>query len=60
MDRDVLKAAITERYHDIEISVAPIDYILLGIIWYLGDISRISEDELLEYNDVQDFLNVYI
>ena len=42
------------------LKIASVEYILLGKIWFLGDISEIPDSELLEYNDIIDFLNVFV
>ncbi len=41
------------------LKIASVEYILLGKVWFLGDISDIPDSELLEYNDIIDFLNVF-
>lgn len=42
------------------LKVASVEYILLEKIWFLGDISDIPDSELLEFNDIIDFLNVFV
>jgi hypothetical protein len=60
IDRRALASSIPKNYFDITLKIASVNYILLGKIWFLGDISDILQDELLEYNDIKDFINVYI
>jgi len=59
LDFGVLNESVQIEQNNIKIFVAPVEYILLGKVWYLGNINGIPDEELLEYNDVQDFLNVY-
>ncbi len=59
IDIEALNAGIIEHYNQMNIKIASVEYILFGKIWYLGDISDIPDSELLEYNDVIDFVNVY-
>lgn len=56
---EVLKNAIPENYKDNKIMIASVEQILYGKILYLGDISDISDEEFLEFNDILDFINVY-
>lgn len=60
IDKEALDKKIFEPYKDLTLKVASVEYILLDKIWFLGDISDIPDSELLEYNDVLDFLNVYL
>ena len=59
IDIEALNSAVIEHYNKIKLKIASVEYILLGKIWFLGDISHIHDSELLEYNDVIDFLNVF-
>ncbi|WP_371802416.1 DUF6036 family nucleotidyltransferase [Candidatus Lokiarchaeum ossiferum] len=60
IDIEALNGAIIENYNQLSLKVASVESILLGKIWFLGDISDIPDSELLEYNDIIDFLNVYV
>lgn len=60
IDIDALNAGVIELYNEMNLKIASVEYILLGKIWFLGDISDIPDSELLEYNDIIDFLNVFI
>ena len=59
-DRDALQNFNQVIYSNISINVVSVNHILVGKIMFLGDISDISESELLEYNDVRDFVNVFV
>ena len=50
----------SDSYKDLTLKIASVEYILLGKIWFLGDISDIPDSELLEYIDVLDFLHVFL
>lgn len=58
-EKEVLKQAKTELYKGLKLKIATTEQILYGKILYLGDISNIPDQDLLEYNDVLDFINVY-
>jgi hypothetical protein len=60
IDIEALNTGVIEHYNKMRLKVASVEYILLGKIWFLGDISGIPDSELLEYNDVIDFLNVFV
>ncbi len=58
-DLNALTSAVKESYLGISIQVASVEQILYGKVLYLGDISDIPDTELLEYQDVRDFVNVF-
>lgn len=60
IDQNALKSSQLEEYFGLKLKVASVNFILLGKIWFLGDISDLREDEYLEYNDIKDFINVYL
>jgi len=60
IDIEALNAGVIEHYNQMNLKIASVEYILLGKIWFLGDISDIPDSELLEYNDIIDFLNVFV
>jgi len=60
IDIAALKSSESTEYFGVHIRIASLNFILLGKIWFLGDISDISDSELLEYNDIKDFINVYL
>lgn len=60
IDIEALNAGVIEHYNQMKLKIASVEYILLGKIWFLGDISDIPDSELLEYNDIIDFLNVFV
>jgi hypothetical protein len=57
---EVFEHAKTEIFKGLKIRIASVEQILYGKILYLGDISDISDDELLEFNDARDFINVML
>lgn len=60
IDIEALNSGVIEPYNQLNLKIASVEYILLGKIWFLGDIYDIPDSELLEYNDIIDFLNVFI
>ena len=58
-DNEVLNNAILKKVIDIELYLPPIEYVLLGKLMYIGNIDDIPDSELLEYQDITDFLTIY-
>ncbi len=58
-DNDVFKNSNQEEYEGKSVLLATIDQILYGKVLYIGEIEDISDTELLEYNDVLDFVAIY-
>ncbi|HME53583.1 MAG TPA: hypothetical protein VKM55_15260 [Candidatus Lokiarchaeia archaeon] len=58
-DVDALKHGVWEDYEGMKIRIASTELILFGKVLYIGDISSESDANLLEFNDVRDFINVY-
>ena len=56
---DVLKNAINEKILGQELSIASLEYVLIGKIIYMGIINDIPDSELLEYQDIIDFLTIF-
>ncbi|MFO8018586.1 MAG: DUF6036 family nucleotidyltransferase [Promethearchaeia archaeon] len=56
---EVLRNAKFKNILDCNLSIAPLEYILLGKIIYLGKIDDIPNSELMEYQDVGDFLTLF-
>ncbi|MHA1729315.1 MAG: hypothetical protein ACTSWY_11365 [Promethearchaeota archaeon] len=56
---DVLNNAIYENILGKQLYIAPLEYVLLGKIIHMGKIDDIQETELLEYQDVIDFLTIF-
>lgn len=66
-----VKAAITQREKDLltkgiarnvmgnRLIIAPLEYVLIGKILFLGNIESIPRSDLFEYQDVLDFLTLY-
>ena len=60
IDREALLDSSQEIFFDTPLKIASVNFILFGKIWFLGDISDIMDTELLEYNDIKDFIDVYL
>ncbi len=58
-EREVLVTAVQGNFQAIKFPIASIEQILYGKVLYLGDISDLSDEELLDFNDVKDFINVF-
>lgn len=58
-DLETLNSAETKLYQGIELKLASISQLLIGKVIYLGDVSEESDADLLEFNDVLDFISVY-
>lgn len=56
---DVLHNAKTKKIFNNYLSIAPLEYVLLGKIIYLGKIDDIPDSDLMEYQDIIDFLTLY-
>ncbi|MHA1646389.1 MAG: DUF6036 family nucleotidyltransferase [Promethearchaeota archaeon] len=56
---EVIKESETWNFQDVHFPIASVEQILYGKILYLGDIKDLSDDELLDFNDVRDFVNVF-
>jgi hypothetical protein len=56
---EVLKQSVHQEFKGIKIRIASIEQILYGKIIYLGDISDLTDEELVDYNDVKDFIRVF-
>ena len=56
---EVLNNAIREKILGKELFIAPLEYVLIGKVIYLGIIDDILDSELLEYQDIADFLTLF-
>ena len=56
---EVLQQAVEMRFKENRLLMASIEQILYGKVLYLGDISDLSDGELLDFNDARDFVNVF-
>lgn len=56
---DLLKSAIQDDILGVSLFIAPLEYVLLGKLLYMGNIDDIPDSELYEYQDVSDFLTLY-
>ena len=58
-EKDLLKNAISEKILGYDLYIAPLEYVLLGKVLFMGRIEDIPDSELLEYQDIVDFLTLY-
>ncbi len=58
-EQDVLNNAIKEKILGKELYIASLEYVLIGKIIYMGFINDIPDSELLEYQDIVDFLTLF-
>ncbi len=58
-EKEVLDQSVEEVYQGLSFKIASIEQILYGKVLYLGDISDLSDDEILDFTDARDFINVY-
>ncbi len=56
---EVLNKAIKELIFGKEMFIAPLEYVLIGKLLFIGRISDIADSELLEYQDIIDFLTIF-
>jgi len=56
---DVLNNAILKKILGSNMKIAPLEYVLIGKLVYMGNINDIPDSELLEYQDILDFLTLY-
>lgn len=58
-ENEVLKNAKQVKILGKSLMIAPLEYVLIGKILYIGKIEGIPDSELLEYQDVIDFLTLF-
>jgi len=58
-EHDVLNNAVLEKILGKELYVASLEYVLIGKIIYVGLIDDVPDSELLEYQDIVDFLTLF-
>ncbi len=56
---EVLNNATQQIIYGKKVNIAPLEYVLIGKLIYMGNVSDIPISELLEYQDVIDFLTIY-
>ena len=56
---EVLNNAIKDTIFGKKLWIAPLEYVLIGKILYIGQIEDIPKSELLEYQDIIDFLTLF-
>lgn len=56
---EVLNNAMRETIFGKELFITPLEYVLIGKLIYMGQIDDIPDSEILEYQDVIDFLTIY-
>lgn len=60
LDREALNHAEIHNYFGVPLRIASVNYVLLGKLWFLGDISDIEIPQYLKFNDIIDFINVFL
>lgn len=58
-ERDVLQNAVVKKIFGQELRIASLEQVLIGKIIYMGEINDIPDSELLEYQDIIDFLTLF-
>ena len=58
-EKEVLEKAIKKNILGCKLYIAPLEYVLIGKILFIGRINDIPDSELLEYQDIFDFLTLY-
>jgi hypothetical protein len=58
-EQEVLSHAKKEKILGKDLFIAPLEYVLIGKLMYLGLINEIPDSELLGYQDVVDFLTLF-
>ncbi len=58
-ENELLDRAIMKKLFDLNILIPSLEDVLLGKILYIGDIEDIPDSELLEYQDITDFLTLF-
>lgn len=56
---DVLNNAIQADILGNNLYLAPLEYVLIGKLLYMGNIDDLPDSELYEYQDIFDFLTIY-
>jgi len=59
LEHEVLNNAKREKILGKDLCIAPLEYVLIGKLVYMGLIDDISNSELLEYQDIIDFLTLF-
>ena len=59
LEQEVLKNAKCEKILGKDLCIAPLEYVLIGKLLYMGLIDDIPNSELLEYQDIVDFLTLF-
>lgn len=57
--QETLRTAKEVDYEGIKLKIASIEQILLGKLLYIGNIDDLTEQEILEYSDVMDFIILF-
>ena len=58
-EHEVLNNAILSKILGKELYIAPLEYVLIGKIIFMGLIDDIPDSELLEYQDIVDFITLF-
>ena len=58
-EHEVLNSGIKSKILGKELCIAPLEYVLIGKIIFMGLIDDIPDSELLEYQDIVDFITLF-
>lgn len=58
-EKELIRNAIKENVFGIKINIASLEQVLIGKILFLGNIDDVPDSEMLEYQDIIDFLTLY-
>lgn len=59
-EKEVIDDARLESISGVPVQVASVEDILFGKVWFIGEVGDLRDAELLEFNDVLDFVNVFL
>ncbi|NHI94317.1 MAG: hypothetical protein EAX96_17630 [Candidatus Lokiarchaeota archaeon] len=58
-EKEIIKNSLKQSVFGSEIKIASLEQVLIGKILYLGNIDEVPDSDILEYQDVFDFLTLY-
>lgn len=58
-EAEVIAQAEDATYKGLSFKIATVEQVLYGKVMYLGDVSDLDDDELLDFNDARDFVSVF-
>lgn len=57
--KDLLTKSVVHKIMGNKLRIAPLEYVLIGKVLFIGDIDKITDSELLEFQDAVDFLTLF-